>query len=129
MQKELIYQQAYDAAWKRLYPDLTPIRSLTSASRGASLAHTERLAVFIKDDCPPCDARVRQMQASGAPFDIYMVGSRGDDARIRGWAQRVGIDPAKVRAHTITLNHDAGRWLMLGGQGSLPAVLPGMGSP
>lgn len=129
VQKELIYQQAYDAAWKRLYPDLTPIRSLTSASRGASLAHTERLAVFIKDDCPPCDARVRQMQASGAPFDIYMVGSRGDDARIRGWAQRVGIDPAKVRAHTITLNHDAGRWLMLGGQGSLPAVLPGMGSP
>ena len=129
VQKELIYQRAYDAAWKRLYPDLTPIRSLTSASRGASLAHTERLAVFIKDDCPPCDARVRQMQASGAPFDIYMVGSRGDDARIRGWAQRVGIDPAKVRAHTITLNHDAGRWLMLGGQGSLPAVLPGMGSP
>ena len=129
VQKELIYQQAYDAAWKRLYPDLTPVRSLTSTSRGVSLTHTERLAVFIKDDCPPCDARVRQMQASGTPFDIYMVGSGGDDARIRAWAQRVGIDPAKVRAHTITLNHDAGRWLMLGGQGTLPAVLPGEGSP
>lgn len=130
VQKELIYQQAYDAAWKRLHPDLTPVRSLTSTSRpNASIAHTGRLAVFIKDDCPACDARVRQLQTSGAAFDIYMVGSRGDDARIRAWAQRVGIDPIKVRARIITLNHDAGRWLMLGGQGTLPAVLSDAGAP
>ncbi|MBO7795428.1 TIGR03759 family integrating conjugative element protein [Burkholderia pseudomallei] len=130
VQKELIYQQAYDAAWKRLHPDLTPVRSLTSAPRpSASIAHTGRLAVFVKDDCTACDARVRQLQTSGAAFDVYMVGSRGDDARIRAWAQRVGIDPAKVRARTITLNHDAGRWLMLGGQGTLPAVLSDAGSP
>lgn len=130
VQKELVYQQAYDAAWKRLHPDLTPVRSLTSTPRpGASIAHTGRLAVFVKDDCAACDARVRQLQTSGAAFDIYMVGSRGDDARIRAWAQRVGIDPTKVRARTITLNHDAGRWLMLGGQGTLPAVLSDVGSP
>ncbi|CAM8819933.1 TIGR03759 family integrating conjugative element protein [Burkholderia pseudomallei] len=130
VQKELVYQQAYDAAWKRLYPDLAPVRPLTSPSHpGASLAHTGRLAVFVKDDCPACDARVRQLQAAGATFDIYVVGSRGDDARIRAWAQRVGIDPAKVRARTITLNHDAGRWLMLGGQGALPAVLSDTRSP
>lgn len=130
VQKELVYQQAYDAAWKRLYPDLAPVRSLTSASHtGASLTHTGRLAVFVKDDCPACDARVQQLQASGTAFDIYMVGSRGDDARIRAWAQRVGLDPAKVRARTITLNHDAGRWLMLGGQGTLPAVLSDTGAP
>lgn len=130
VQKELAYQQAYDAAWKRLHPDLTPVRSLTSTPRpSASIAHTERLAVFVKDDCTACDARVRQLQASGATFDIYMVGSRGDDVRIRAWAQRVGIDPTKVRARTITLNHDAGRWLMLGGQGTLPAVLSDAGSP
>lgn len=130
VQKELAYQQAYDAAWKRLHPDLTPVRSLASTPRpGASIAHAGRLAVFVKDDCPACDARVRQLQTSGAAFDIYMVGSHGDDARIRAWAQRVGIDPAKVRARTITLNHDAGRWLMLGGQGTLPAVLSDAGSP
>ncbi|CAM8846119.1 TIGR03759 family integrating conjugative element protein [Burkholderia pseudomallei] len=130
VQKELIYQQAYDAAWKRLHPDLTPVRSLASTSHpGASLAHSGRLAVFVKDDCPACDARVRQLQTSGTAFDIYMVGSRGDDARIRAWALRVGIEPARVRAHTITLNHDAGRWLMLGGQGALPAVLSGAGAP
>lgn len=130
VQKELAYQQAYDAAWKRLHPDLTPVRSLTATPRpGASIAHAGRLAVFVKDDCPACDARVRQLQTSGAAFDIYMVGSHGDDARIRAWAQRVGIDPAKVRARTITLNHDAGRWLMLGGQGTLPVVLSDTESP
>ncbi|CAK0039102.1 integrating conjugative element protein%2C PFL_4693 family [Burkholderia pseudomallei] len=130
VQKELVYQHAYDAAWKRLFPDQVPVRSLTSPSRpDVSPAHTGRLAVFIKDDCPVCDARVRQLQASGTAFDIYMVGSRGDDARIRAWAQRVGIDPTRVRARTITLNHDAGRWLMLGGQGTLPAVLSDAGSP
>ncbi|VBR78121.1 TIGR03759 family integrating conjugative element protein [Burkholderia pseudomallei] len=130
VQKELSYQHAYDAAWKRLFPDQVPVRSLTSPSRpDASLAHTGRLAVFVKDDCTACDARVRQLQASGTAFDIYMVGSRGDDTRIRAWAQRVGIDPTKVRARTITLNHDAGRWLMLGGQGTLPVVLSDAGSP
>lgn len=130
VQKELTYQQAYDAAWKRLYPDQAPLRPLTSApGPGVTLAHTTRLAVFVKDDCAACDARVRQLQASGAAFDIYMVGSRGDDTRIRAWAQRVGIDLAKVRARTITLNHDAGRWLMLGGQGTLPAVLSDTGAP
>lgn len=130
VQKELIYQQAYDAAWKRLFPDQVPVRSLTSTPRpSASIAHKGRLAVFVKDDCAACDARVRQLQTSGAAFDIYMVGSRGDDTRIRAWAQRVGIDPTKVRARTITLNHDAGRWLMLGGQGTLPAVLSDAGSP
>ncbi|MBF3412631.1 TIGR03759 family integrating conjugative element protein [Burkholderia pseudomallei] len=130
VQKELVYQHAYDAAWKRLFPDQVPVRSLTSPSRpDVSPAHTGRLAVFVKDDCTACDARVRQLQASGATFDIYMVGSRGDDVRIRAWAQRVGIDPTKVRARTITLNHDAGRWLMLGGQGTLPAVLSDAGSP
>ncbi|CAJ5347192.1 integrating conjugative element protein, PFL_4693 family [Burkholderia pseudomallei] len=130
VQKELSYQHAYDTAWKRLFSDQVPVHALTSPSHpDVSLAHTGRLAVFIKDDCPTCDARVRQLQISGAAFDIYMVGSRGDDARIRAWAQRVGIDPNKVRTRTITLNHDAGRWLMLGGQGTLPAVLSGAGSP
>ena len=32
-------------------------------------------------------------------------------------------EPAKVRARTITLNHDAGRWLSIGVPGELPAVV------
>ncbi|CFL24367.1 TIGR03759 family integrating conjugative element protein [Burkholderia pseudomallei] len=130
VRKELDYQQAYDAAWKRLYPDQPPVRGLTlTPNSGATGETSGRQAVFVKDECPACDARVRALQASGAAFDIYVVGSRGDDARIRSWAARVGIDAAKVRARIITLNHDAGRWLMLGGQGDLPAVLPSVRSP
>src|SRR5690606_31192265 len=86
-----------------------------------------QLAVFVKDDCPRCEQRVRQLQAAGTAFDLYMVGSRQDDARIRQWAAKAGIEPAKVRAQIITLNHDAGRWLSIGSQGELPAVVREVG--
>jgi integrating conjugative element protein (TIGR03759 family) len=117
----LAYQRAYDAAWQRIFPAL-PRVDLSGLDSSAS-ADAGRLAVFVKDACPPCEARVRALQASGAAFDIYVVDSRADDAHIRDWARRTRIDPAKVRARTITLNHDAGRWRTLGLPGDLPAVL------
>ena len=89
----------------------------------ASLTKAGTRAVFVKADCAPCAQRVQQLQAAGTAFDLYMVGSRQDDARIRQWATQAGIDPARVRARTITLNHDAGRWLSLGLPGDLPAVV------
>ncbi|WP_075259867.1 TIGR03759 family integrating conjugative element protein [Herbaspirillum camelliae] len=121
--KTLAYQRAYDAAWQRLFPG-QPRVSLPSP-QAPSVGHTGagRTAVFIKADCTSCKQRVRQLQAAGTPFDLYMVGSRGDDARIRQWATQAGIDPARVRARTITLNHDSGRWLSLGLPGELPAVM------
>lgn len=123
VEKMLAYQRTYDAAWKRLYPalqrvELNRIPSAMDAREGPG-----RLTVFVKDACPPCDQRVRQLQAAGSAFDIYMVGSRQDDARIRQWAAKAGIEPASVRAGVITLNHDAGRWLAIGLPGDLPAVL------
>ena len=66
---------------------------------------------------------MQRLQSSGAEFDLYMVGSRQDDARIRDWAKRAQIDPARVRAGSITLNHDSGRWLALGLSGDLPAAV------
>lgn len=125
-QKILEYQRAYDDAWKRLHPTLTPLSPLAEGAEATprSAPNTgARSAVFIKEDCSLCDQRVLQLQAAGRPFDLYMVGSRQEDSRIRQWAARVGIDATKVRAGTITLNHDAGRWLSLGGQRALPAVL------
>jgi integrating conjugative element protein (TIGR03759 family) len=98
--------------------DLTSSDAPVDAVRSAG-----RLAVFVKDDCPPCEQRVRQLQGSAAAFDLYMVGSRQEDARIRQWAARIGIEPAKVREGAITLNHDAGRWLSIGLPGELPAVV------
>jgi integrating conjugative element protein (TIGR03759 family) len=70
-----------------------------------------------------CGQLVQRLQSSGAEFDLYMVGSRQDDARIRDWAKRANVDPARVRAGSITLNHDGGRWLTLGVPGDLPAVV------
>jgi integrating conjugative element protein (TIGR03759 family) len=121
--RTLAYQRAYDAAWGRLYPgqqrvDLPGAQTLSAGNSGSG-----RLAVFVRADCAPCDQRVRQLQTAGTAFDVYMVGSRLDDAHIRQWATRAGIDPARVRARTITLNHDAGRWLSLGVPGELPAVV------
>jgi integrating conjugative element protein (TIGR03759 family) len=122
VEKLLAYQRAYDAAWQRLRPGQQRV-NLPVASVSDATAGTGRLAVFVKADCAACTQRVRQLQASGVGFDLYLVGSRQEDARIRQWATQAGIDAAKVRAHTITLNHDAGRWLSLGLSGELPAVV------
>jgi len=116
VEKLLAYQRAYDEAWQRLAPDLQRI-SPTAEPAPA------RLAVFVSAQCPSCAQQVQRLQAAGSAFDLYLVGSGGDDARLRAWAQTAGVDPAKVRAGHITLNHDAGRWLLLGQPGELPAVL------
>jgi integrating conjugative element protein (TIGR03759 family) len=123
VEKLLAYQRAYDDAWKRLHPTLQPVVLTDAGATPATSGALGRLAVFVKDDCPPCEQRVRQLQTAGTAFDLYMVGSRQDDARIRQWAAKAGIEPAKVRARTITLNHDAGRWLSIGVPGELPAVV------
>ncbi|WP_018988593.1 TIGR03759 family integrating conjugative element protein [Aromatoleum toluclasticum] len=121
--KTLAYQRAYDAAWQRLFPGQRRVSLPGAKAPGTGNTGSGRLAVFIKADCVPCAQRVQQLQAAGTVFDLYMVGSRQDDARIRQWATQAGIDPAKVRARAITLNHDAGRWLSLGLPGDLPAVV------
>lgn len=121
--KALAYQRAYDAAWQRLFPGQPRVSLPGAKAQGAGNTGSGRLAVFVKADCAPCAQRVQQLQAAGTAFDLYMVGSRQDDARIRQWATQARIDPARVRARTITLNHDAGRWLSLGLPGDLPAVV------
>jgi integrating conjugative element protein (TIGR03759 family) len=125
VEKLLAYQRAYDAAWQRLHPGLPRVvlPDAGAASSPAVPAAGERIAVFVKDACTACDHAIQRLQAAGVGFDLYLVGSRNDDAFIRTWARRIGIDPAKVSNRTITLNHDAGRWLLLGLPGDLPAVL------
>lgn len=127
VEKLLAYQRAYDEAWQRVNPGMQRVNlpddkasagTPTNPSRGSG-----RTAVFVKDGCAVCGQLVQRLQTSSAEFDLYMVGSRQDDARIRDWAKRAQIDPARVRNGSITLNHDGGRWLSLGLSGDLPAVV------
>lgn len=126
VEKLLAYQRAYDDAWQRLHPGAQRVNLPAAASTGiarTAIGGSGRTAVFVRDGCAPCDQTVQRLQAAGTPFDVYMVGSRADDARIREWARRVRIDPEKVRSRQVTLNHDGGRWLSLGLPGELPATV------
>lgn len=131
VERELAYQRAYDEAFRRLYPDLLPLGSLGSGSDSRTgvmaVVSSGRLAVFVREACPSCEDKVRQLQQAGTTFDLYLVDSGQDDARIRRWATRVGIEPQKVFSRAITLNHDAGRWQALGLGGELPAVVREVG--
>lgn len=123
VEKLLVYQRAYDAAWQRLFPDLQPVMSPAAVTTTPFTDLPQRMAVFVRDDCPPCEKRVQQLQDGGTGFDLYMVGSGQDDSQLRQWATQTGVDPNKVRSGAITLNHDGGRWQSLGLAGDLPAVI------
>ncbi|PUB48288.1 TIGR03759 family integrating conjugative element protein [Pseudomonas sp. GV047] len=119
-ERELAYQNAYTAAWAKLFPGLLPIQGMASPSP-ASSAVVPRQALFVEDDCPACTAEAQRLQGSNTAFDIYLVGSQGEDKRVRSWARQADIDPGKVQRQQITLNHDRGRWFSLGAPGPLPA--------
>lgn len=126
--KELAYQQAYDQAFKRMYPDEKIIQLSSSpaspmTNSWPTLKSDGRLALFVQDNCAACIARVRSLQVQKQAFDLYFVGSKGDDEKVRRWAILAGVDPTSVRNRRITLNHDEGRWRGLGLGGLLPAVV------
>ena len=120
-ERELAYQNAYTAAWAKLFPGLLPIQGMASPPRASSSVEP-RQALFVEDHCPACTAEAQRLQSSDTAFDIYLVGSQGEDERVRRWARQADIDPAKVQRRQITLNHDRGRWFSLGAAGPLPAT-------
>lgn len=119
-QKELAFQREINAAWLRLYPETLAVNM---GSNAAGIAHDTqgRLALFVKDNCSRCDARLAAVLADDRPVDIYLVGINSDEA-IRTWAIRHNIPVEKVRSRQITLNHDGGLWLRYG-QGQMPVIL------
>ena len=126
VEKLLAYQQAYDEAWKQQFPDMLPVNLASNASplpKSILPKGSGRLALFVKTNCVPCVSQVQRLQAEGTSFDLYLVGSGRDDARLRQWAQGADISGPKVRDRSITLNHDGGRWLSLGLPGDLPALV------
>ncbi|PBQ09394.1 TIGR03759 family integrating conjugative element protein [Pseudomonas syringae] len=120
-ERELAYQNAYTAAWAKLFPGLLPIQGMAPPSPTSS-AVAPRQALFVEDHCPACTAEAQRLQSSDTAFDIYLVGSQGEDESVRRWAREANIDPAKVQRRQVTLNHDRGRWFSLGAPGPLPAT-------
>jgi integrating conjugative element protein (TIGR03759 family) len=126
VEKLLAYQRAYDDAWKKQFPSVLPVNltgGISALSKVALPAGSGRLALFVKANCSACNAKVQQLQASGTSFDLYLVGSRQDDAILRQWAHQASVSAPRVRDRSITLNHDGGRWLSLGLPGDLPALV------
>ena len=119
-EKELAFQREINAAWLRLYPETLAVNM---GSNAAGIAHDTqgRLALFVKENCSRCDARLAAVLADDRPLDIYLVGGNSDEA-IRTWAIRHNIPVEKVRSRQITLNHDGGLWLRYG-QGQMPVIL------
>lgn len=119
-EKELAFQREINAAWLRLYPETLAVNM---GSNAAGIAHDTqgRLALFVKENCSRCDARLAAVLADDRPVDIYLVGGNSDEA-IRAWAIRHNIPVEKVRSRQITLNHDGGLWLRYG-QGQMPVIL------
>lgn len=123
--KLLAYQNAYDRAYKRLYPNSFPVNPLADSDKlqSSPAEAGDRLALFVTAGCESCAALIKTMQRNRQRFDVYLVGSRGNDDKLRAWALEAGVEPAQVHSRQITLNHDAGRWANLGLQGDFPAVL------
>lgn len=117
-ERELAYQKAYTAAWARLFPGMAPVQDMAD---DPAATPTGRLALFVEERCPPCVTNTQQWLRGGARLDVYLVGSQGDDGRLRQWARDAGITAAQVSSGQVTLNHDRGRWFALGASRPLPA--------
>ncbi|EGT4486600.1 TIGR03759 family integrating conjugative element protein [Cronobacter malonaticus] len=119
-EKELAFQREINTAWLRLYPETLAV----NMGNAAGIAHDTqgRLALFVKESCSRCDARLAAVIADNRPVDIYLVGNDVSDEKIRSWAISHGITVEKVRNRQITLNHDRGLWQRYG-QGQMPVIL------
>jgi integrating conjugative element protein (TIGR03759 family) len=131
VERILMFQRAYDAAGKHLYPNEPLIdvdRLPGKAEETSALQSTDRLLFFARTECPACDMLVGKLlhridEVSG--IDIYLLGlAPGDDASVRDWATGHQVDPEWVRSRRLTLNHDGGALASLtGGQGASPYIL------
>jgi len=126
----LAFQRAYDAAAKRLFPNVSLIdisRLPEKAESKNTFQSMDRLLFFTRPDCPACDLLLNKLlkridEVSG--IDIYLTDvDKGDDRAVRDWASNHQIDPDWVRTRRITLNHEGGALDKLTqGQGEVPSV-------
>lgn len=131
----LAFERAYQEAARRLYPGPAIDHARLEAFRaksgkpapvaGTVLQSGDRILLFALPGCQGCNAAtglalstLRQRQDVG--LDVYVLGTDGNDAKVREWAQTHGIDPELVKGRRVTLNHDAGTLRKLSGRGVVP---------
>ncbi len=127
----LAFQQAYDEAGRRLFPDeaLIDVTRLPVVDEGSSaLKRTDRVLLFVRPDCAACDALLTRILARLdriAGVDIFLDAiAAGDDEAIRAWARERGIRPEWVTTARVTLNFDDGtRARVAPGHAALPVLL------
>lgn len=134
----IAFQDDFTRAMKKLHGD-EPLVSLAKlenllgdfsrrAKREGKPKPSDRVTLFITDgECADCDSafkthykRLGGRYPPGLVLDLYFVGTK-DNGAIQAWARRMEIDPAMVRAGTITLNHDDDRYPRFGSP-ELPAA-------
>lgn len=114
-ERVLAFQRAYDNAVRDLVGE-QPLIDLSqlpaSVSSVPEFLPTDRLAVFVRIDCPVCNEALRRVFALGRKMDgvdVYVLGLADDDkSALHAWANRQGIPPMAVHAKRITLNFDGG---------------------
>lgn len=127
----LAFQRAYDEAGRRLFasePLIALSRLRDRSSDKQTLRITDRVLLFARPDCTPCDAVMRRLVARidrVAGIDIYLSGiAAGDEQAIRDWAVARGIQLDWVRTRKVTLNFEAGALGELApGRGELPVLM------
>lgn len=125
-EQELEYQRAYDTAFQKLYASVPVINNDSGFTGFASQQEThffsaQPITVFVSMSCgSKCDQLIKKLQQSNATFDIYVLDSMGDDNKVRQWAAKIPIDPARVKSRIITLNHNKDELSMVAGIDSAP---------
>jgi len=112
----LAFQLAYNQAFAKLYPNEQMIDTrLLNLDQGSDFKPGDRVLVFLKiEQCAECEAIIQKIMLDEAVktlhVDIYFVDTQKkiDDDKIRRWAKRQNIDAQRLKAGSITLNHDKG---------------------
>ena len=110
-ERVLAFQRAYDEANRRLFPNaplIDPVQLPPRTSTEAELVSSDRVLVFVRPSCPPCETLLARVLASRDKFagiDIFVAGVvHGDEPAVRAWASAQHIDPAWVQSRQVTLN-------------------------
>ena len=133
-ERALKFQQAYRAAFERLYPavgmldqrllapyfenELLQTQSQSAARQARQLFEDgDRLLIFVPLDCGRCLASIRHLlgllaEVNQASVDVYIRGA-ADDARVASWALENNIQTRWLEEGRLTLNRDEGLYRRL----------------